>query len=185
MANTPVAVVDTNVLVNLMTPVVDGRPRSPTGGDPYRAVVSVYDVHIPARVLGEISEMTGSGDLLSAAADAIIQTTRHLTVHDLAETTDRKIDYGLDEGETHAIWLANELGAAMFVTDEFNTTNYLLISLALDDRNSLFTTPHVLCRLASTGVLNPSYVDALLTYYLETKQWDRAYIDQLRAKYLD
>lgn len=72
----------------------------------------------------------------------------------------------------------------MFVTDEFNTTNYLFVSLALDDRNILFTAPHILCILADRGLFTPQYVDAALTYYVETKQWDRQYVDQLRTTYL-
>jgi len=90
----------------------------------------------------------------------------------------------LDPGETHAIWLANHLDSALFVTDEFNTTNYLLIALALEDRNVLFTSPHILCALADRGVLDTGYVDAALTYYVETKGWDRQYAEHLRAQYL-
>jgi len=72
----------------------------------------------------------------------------------------------------------------MFLTDEFNTTNYLLVSLALDNRNTLFTTPHVLCSLAREGILSTAYVDAALTYFVETKHWDRAYVEGLRNEYL-
>lgn len=175
-------VVDTNVLLNLMTPVVDGRSIAPTGEDPFRAVLTAYDVHVPSTVLGEVSEATGSGDLLSTAAEAVLAASRHLTAHDVQ--VDGPPAFGLDRGESDAIRLANELSAAMFVTDEFDTTNYLLISLALDDLDTLFTTPHVLCSLAARDVLDPRYVDALLTYYVETEYWDRRYVDGLRRKYL-
>lgn len=180
----PAVVVDTNVLLNLMTPVVDGRSIAPTGGDPFKAVLTAYDVHVPATVIGAVSDATGSGDLLSAAAEAVRRGTHHLTVHEVADAAPQSRAYGLDAGESHGIWLANEIEAEMFVTDEFNTTNYLLIALALRDRNTLFTTPHVVCSLASHGVLDPRYVDALLTYYVQSKQWDQQYIDQLRSKYL-
>jgi hypothetical protein len=73
----------------------------------------------------------------------------------------------------------------MFITDEFNATNYLLVALALADRNTLFTTPHVLCALAARSVLDRRYVEAALTYYIETKHWDREYVGSLRRKYLD
>jgi len=72
----------------------------------------------------------------------------------------------------------------MFVTDEFNTTNYLIVSIALDDRNTLFTTPHLLCVLAQREILSSQCVDAALTYYIEIKDWDEQYIDRLRAEYL-
>ena len=178
-------VVDTNVLLNLATPVVDGRTVAPTGEDPFRAVLSTYDVHVPAVVLGEISDAMGSGDLLSAAAAAVMQATQHLTVHDIAARTEGTLDFGLDRGESHAIWLANDLEAEMFVTDEFNSTNYLFVALALDDRNTLFTTPHVCCHLADRDVLDPNYVGALLSYYVETKRWDSQYVGRLRRRYLD
>jgi hypothetical protein len=76
------------------------------------------------------------------------------------------------------------LGADPFVTDEFNTTNYLLITLALDDRDSLFTTPHVLCTFATHDILPVAYVEAALAYYIETKSWDEQYVARLRQRYL-
>ena len=185
MGTGPTVVLDTNVLLNLATPIVDGRPLAPTGDDPFRAVLSTYDVHVPAVVLGEISDAMGSGDLLSVAAAAVMTAAQHLTVHDVAARADATFDFGLDRGESHAIWLANDLDAEMFVTDEFNSTNYLFVALALDDRNTLFTTPHVCCLFAEREVLDPNYVDALLSYFVETKGWDALYVDQLRHRYLD
>lgn len=184
MAERAVIVVDTNVFLNLATPVVDGRSRAPTGDDPLKAVLSTYDVHVPSSVLGEVGEATESDDLLAAAADMVLKASHHLTTHDVNAEIDDPLAYGLDRGESHGIRLVNELGAEMFVTDEFNTTNYLFVSLALDDRNTLFTTPHVLCELAEDGVLDSRYVSAALTYYVETKNWDRQYVAQLRRKYL-
>jgi hypothetical protein len=179
-----VAVVDTNVLLNLATPVVDGRTVAPSGGDPLKTVLTGYDVHVPASVLGEVSDAASGDDLLATAADAVLRASDHLTAHDADDELTDPLGYGLDRGESHGIWLANHLGAAMFLTDEFNSTNYLLVALALADRNTLFTTPHVLCALAVHDVLDRRYVDAALTYYVDTKGWDRAYVDRLRDKYL-
>ena len=180
-----VAVVDTNVLLNLATPVVDGRPNAPSGADPLKTLLTVYDVHVPASVLGEVTEATGSGDLLSAAADLVLTAARHLTTHDIDERNDDPLDYGLDRGESEGIRLANDIEAELFITDEFNTTNYLFVDLALDDRNTLFTTPHIICALAAHDLLPVEYVEAALTYYVETKSWDAQYIDRLRTEYLD
>lgn len=185
MAEQAVVVVDTNVLLNLALPVVDGRDRAPTGDDPLKALLSTYDVHVPATVLGEVGDAIGGDDLLAAAATLVLDAAHHLTTHDVADQIDGPLPYGLDAGESHSIWLANDIGAELFITDEFNSTNYLFVSLALEDRNTLYTTPHVLCVLADHGFLAAPYVDMALTYYTETKHWDRQYVDRLRAEYLD
>ena len=177
-------VVDTNVLLNLATPVVDGREFAPSGADPLVAVLSTYDVHVPATVLGEVSEAASGDDLLAAAGKAVMRASNHLTTHDIDGTIEEPLEYGLDSGEAHGIWLANQLEAAMFVTDEFNSTNYLFVSLALDDRNTLFTTPHLLCHLANNDILSTQYVATVLAYYVDTKGWDTQYVDQLRTRYL-
>jgi rRNA-processing protein FCF1 len=180
----PTIVVDTNVLLNLALPVVDRREIAPTGADPLRVVLTAYDVHTPSSVLGELVSASQSEDLLGAAADLVLLAASHLTTHDVEAQLEQPLEYGLDEGESHGIWLTNELDAEMFVTDEFNSTNYLLVSLALDDRNALFTTPHVLCSVASHGLLDTQYVDAALSYFVQTKGWDRGYVQLLRGKYL-
>ena len=179
-----VAVVDTNVLLNLATPVVDGRPKAPSGADPLKALLVTYDVHTPTGVLGELSETRGGDDLLATAADLVLRGSHHLTTHEVDDQGDDTLEYGLDRGETEAIWLANELQADLFLTDEFNTTNYLFVALALNDRNILFTTPHLLCTLAIHDILTVEYVEAALSYYVETKQWDAQYVEQLRRQYL-
>ena len=184
MSEKAVAVVDTNVLLNLATPVVDGRPQAPSGADPLKALLSGYDVQISASVLGELTDATGSDDLLAAAADLVLQAAHHLTAHDIDAQIDEPLDYGLDRGESECIWLANELEADLFITDEFNTTNYLFVNLALDDRNILFTTPHILCTFATHEILPVEYVEAALTYYVETKGWDTHDVSQLRKQHL-
>jgi len=184
MAEQAVAVIDTNVLLNLATAVVDDRRKAPSGADPLKALLSSYDVHAPASVLSEVVEATGSDDLLSAAADLVLQASHHLTTHDVTDQTDTPLEYGLESGESEGIWLANELEADLFITDEFNTTNYLFINLALDDRNTLFTTPHILCTLATHEILTVEYVEAALSYYVETKNWDTQHVAQLREQYL-
>mgnify|MGYP000468817929 CR=1 FL=1 len=184
MSERAVAIVDTNVLLNLATPVVDSRPEAPSGADPLKAVLTAYDVHVPTSVLGEVADASQGEDLLAAAADLVLGAAQHLRTHDVEDRVDGPLDYGLDRGESAGIWLANELTADLFVTDEFNTTNYLFVALALDGRNTLFTTPHVLCSLARADVLPEAYVDAALTYYAETKSWDSGHVSQLRTRYL-
>ena len=185
MSERAVAVVDTNVLLNLASPVVDGRPKAPSGGDPLKTLLRAYDIHIPGSVLGEVTDATGDDDLLAAAANLVLQAAHHLTTHDVDDRADEPLNYGLDQGEAEGVWLTNELEADLFITDEFNTTNYLFINLALDDRNTLFTTPHILCTLATHEILPVEYVDAALSYYVETKGWDAQYVAQLRQHHFE
>ena len=90
--------------------------------------------------LGELTDATGSDDLLSAAADLVLQAAHDLMTHDVDAQLAEPLDYGLDRGESECIWLANELAADLFITDEFNTTNYLFVNPALDDQ--IFCLPH-------------------------------------------
>jgi hypothetical protein len=135
-------------------------------------------------VLWKLTVMTGNDDLLSAAVALVLQAAHHLTTYDVDAQFAGSLDYGLDRGESECIWLANEVSADLFITDEFNTINYLLVTLALADRNSLFTAPHILCSLATREVLPVEYVAAALTYYVETKGWDAQYVAQLRQQCL-
>jgi hypothetical protein len=162
MSDRPLAVLDTNVLLNLATPVVDGREQAPSGEDPLRVALTVYDVYVPDAVVGELAEASDDDDLLATAAEAVLSASHHLTTHDVEA----------------------ELDDALFVTDEFRSTNFALISLELDDPETLFTTPHLLCALAERGHLDGACVDAALTYLLETKQWASQYVERLRTTYL-
>jgi hypothetical protein len=155
-----------------------------SGEDPLKTLLTGYDVHTPASVLGEVTDATGSDDLLAAAAELVLQAAHHLTAHEVDNRAGEPLEYGLNRGESDCIWLANELEADLFITDEFSTTNYLLVALGLDDRHILFTTPHILCALATNETLSEEYVDAALTYYVETKGWEAQYVAQLRQKYL-
>jgi len=56
MSEKSVAVVDTNVLLNLALPVVDSRPKAPSGADPLKALLAAYDVHVQ-KVSSENSPM--------------------------------------------------------------------------------------------------------------------------------
>lgn len=184
MEGQAVIVIDTNVLVNLATPVVDRRDSPPSGADPLKAVLSTYDVHVPSAVLGEITAIAAGDDLFETAAEAVLSAAHWMTDHDGDEYVVDPLDQALDEGESQCIALANDLDADMFVTDEFNSFKFQLISFGLDDRNALYTTPHLVCVMADHGIIDDRYVDHALSYYVETKHWDRGFVDILRTQYL-
>jgi hypothetical protein len=184
MGTEPTAVLDANVLLSLATPVVDGRDRAPSGADPLRTVLATDNVHVPATVVGEVTTAAQQEDLLGTAATLVLRSTAHVTTHDIGSRPDDGVTVGLDRGEAAAIRLANDREADLLVTDEFNSTTYLLIATAVADRTALVTPPHLLCRLAETGRLPPAYVQTALSYYVETNGWDRTYVAALRGRYL-
>lgn len=184
MGEQAVIVLDTKVLVNLAMPVVDHRDHAPSGADPLKAVLVTYDVHVPSVVLGELGEIAAGDDLLGAAANAVLSAAHWMTDHDVEDRIEDSLDDALDDGEIHCIALANAIDADMFVTDEFNSIKFQFISLAINDPNALFTTPHLLCVLADYGILDTRYADHTLSYFIETKHWDRSYVDTLRTMYL-
>jgi hypothetical protein len=178
------AVVDTNVLLNLAVPVVDDSSKAPSGEDPLKAVLLSYDIHIPDRVLGEVADAAAGDDFLADAGELVLRAADNLTTHDVAEEAEESLDYGLDRCESEAIWLTNNRDMDFFITDEFGSTNYLLVNLALDDKSKLFTTPHILCTLAANDIIHPGYVEDALAYYIETKSWSKEYIDRLRDEHI-
>lgn len=177
-------VVDTNVLLDLALPVVDGRDRSPTGGDPLKALLGSYEVHVPDVVIGEVTTASSDNDLLAAAAELVLSASHHVTTHDVASEMRNPPADALDAGENHCIWLANHTDCKFFVTNEMNSANILLIQEALNDQNLLTTGPKVLCELGEQGVLDQAFVSSLLSYYVQTKKRDRSYVDQLRQAHL-
>ena len=124
MEDKAVIVVDTNVPVNLATPVVDQHDRTPSGADPLKAVLTSYDVHVPSAVLGELSAIAAEDDLRRAAADSVLSAAHRMTSHDVEDRIEELVDFALDEKETHCIALTNDIDADMFVTDEFNSIKF-------------------------------------------------------------
>lgn len=147
-------------------------------------MLMTYDVHVPDTVIGEITVAAQSDDLLAAAANLVLKASDNISIHDVSSKIKGSTPTALDTGEFHCIWLANNSACELFVTDEMNNVNILLIQEALDDQNLLTTTPKLLCKLAEQGILDPRHVSALLTYYAETKNWDQAYLSVLRNKHL-
>lgn len=183
MSGPPSIVVDTNVLLNLATPIVDTRQKAPSGEDPLKVLLTVYDVHIPDVILSELYKISDGEDLLATASDLVLKTTDYLTTHNI-NYEDRLTLSSLDKGEICCILLANNLKADMFITDEFNSINYVIISSAVNDSNILFTTPQVLCILAREGFIDKRYIDMTLTYLSDIKNWNYEIVEVYRQKYL-
>ncbi|ERH00685.1 MAG: hypothetical protein J07HN6_02311, partial [Halonotius sp. J07HN6] len=119
-------VADTSALVSLAVPRADASVSS-TLPDPLQYVLTSCAVSVPTAVRSELDAMTAYDDIHGAAASNVLAADGHYTVvdpYDQAETPDERPDFGLDDGETDGIVLANSLSVDGFLTDEFGGTNF-------------------------------------------------------------
>ena len=54
-------------------------------------------------MLREVTDATGSDDLLSAAADLVLKAAHQLTTYDVDARLNEPLNYGLDHGESETI----------------------------------------------------------------------------------
>ena len=83
---------------------------------------------------GNQTRFTQYQDIHGAAASNVLTTRENHTVEDPYERSDApdsRPTFGLDDGETDGIVLANALYADGFATDEFGGTNFPLIHAVL------------------------------------------------------
>ncbi len=124
----PGLIADTSALVSLGI-VADTTPN------PLSLCLDRYDVFVPGEVLAELEEIASYDDEHRRAATAVLNRTAELTI----QAVDLDAEFPLDDGENAAVILANEIDAARFLCDEFNSFGLIHASLA-DTR--LVTTPH-------------------------------------------
>lgn len=84
--------------------------------------------------MSELQNLTQYQDIHGAAATNVLAARDFYTVKDpyeRAETPDSRPMFGLDDGETDGIVLANAIDIDGFLTDEFGGTNFPLIHAVL------------------------------------------------------
>lgn len=161
-------VADTSALVSLGI-VADADP------DPLSLCLEDYDVTVPDAVLGELREVAAYDDDHGRAATAVVDRTAEMTTRSVGLDA----DFPLDDGENAAVTLANEIGAALLLCDEFTHLGLVHASLA-DTR--LVTTPTLL----STFVRNDRLPSADALTFLEgiaaARSWDaNSYVQRARS----
>lgn len=161
-------IADTSALVSLGI-VADTTPN------PLSLCLDRYDVSVPEEVIAELEEIASYDDEHGTAATAVLDRTAELTVR----SVDLDAEFPLDDGENAAVTLANEIDAALFLCDEFNSLGLIHASLA-DTR--LVTTPTLLSVFVRTDRLTTDEAHALLDEISDARSWDtNSYVQRARS----
>nr|WP_231554287.1 hypothetical protein [Halobellus rufus] len=129
---------DTTALVSLVVPRADAAVDIDTL-NPLQYLLTSCDVFVPSEVVTEIRDLTQYQDIHGGAASNVLAARGHHTVANPSEredTSDSRPTFGLDDGETDGIVLANALDVDGFLTDEFDGTNFPLIHAVLQGPGS-------------------------------------------------
>jgi hypothetical protein len=174
-------VADTSALVSLAVPRADAAVDTDTP-DPFQYLLTSCDVFVPSEVVTELRDITQYQDIRGAAASDVLSARGHYTVEDPYEredTPDSRPTFGLDDGETDGIVLANALGVDGFLTDEFGGTNFPLIHAVLQGPRTV-PTPRLIVDYARNGHLSHEEARTLITTISPHRSWENSpYVTQL------
>jgi hypothetical protein len=165
-------VADTSALVSLAVPRADATVDDALP-DPLQYVLTSCTVSLPPTVQSELSTMADYDDIHGAAASNVLAADSHYTVvdpYDREETPDERPEFGLDDGETDGIVLANSLDVDGFLTDEFGGTNFALIHAALRGPQ-IVPTPRLIRDYARGGHMSTSEAQQLLDCIGARRSW--------------
>jgi hypothetical protein len=175
-------VADTSALVSLAVPGADRTYDTQAGPDPLRYVLTSCDVSIPPSVVTELQELAQYSDIHAAAAGNVLAARSHYEIEDPYQhtaTPEARPTFGLDDGETDGIVLANTLEVDGFLTDEFGGTNFALVHAALTGPR-IVPTPRLLCDYARDGHMSGEEARALIRTISPHRSWKNSpYVAQL------
>ena len=174
-------VTDTSALVSLAVPRADVAVGTDVP-DPFQYLLTSCEVFVPPEVVAELRDITQYQDIHAAAANNVLAARSHYTVEDPYEredTPDSRPTFGLDDGETDGIVLANALAVDGFLTDEFGGTNFPLIHAVLEGPR-IVPTPRLIVDYARNGHLSHEAARALITAISPHRSWENSpYVTQL------
>ncbi|MDS0301078.1 hypothetical protein NDI76_20285 [Halogeometricum sp. S1BR25-6] len=177
-------VADTSTLVSLAVPRADAADDTDTAPDPLQYLLTSCDVSVPPEVVTELRNMAQYQDIHGAAASNVLAARTHYTVDDPYErvdTPESRPTFGLDDGETDGIVLANALGVDGFLTDEFGGTNFALIHAVLQGPR-IVPTPRLLCDYARNDHMTYEEARTLIETISPHRSWENSpYVTQLLA----
>jgi len=174
-------VADTSALVSLAVPRADAAVDTDTP-DPFQYLLTSCEVFVPTEVVAELRDITQYQDIHAAAADNVLAARSHYTVEDPyehEETPDSRPTFGLDDGETDGIVLANALEVDGFLTDEFGGTNFPLIHAVLQGPR-IVPTPRLIVEYVRNNHLSHEVARTLITTISPHRSWEESpYVTQL------
>jgi hypothetical protein len=177
-------VADTSALVSLGVPRADADYDTDTAPDPLQYLLTSCDVSVPPDVVSELQDLTQYRDIHGAAATTVLAARNHYTVqapYERDETPDSRPAFGLDDGETDGIVLANALDVDGVLTDEFGGTNFALVHAALQGPR-IVPTPRLLCEYVRNDHMAAEEARRLITTISPHRSWDDSpYVAQLLA----
>lgn len=175
-------VVDTSALVSLAVPRADAGYDTSVAPDPLRFLLRSCEVTVPPEVIAELRDIAQYDDVHGAAAHNALTARAYYTVtdpYDRSDTPESRPTFGLDDGETDGIVLANALGVDAFLTDEFGGTNFALIHAVLRGPR-IVPTPRLLREYARNGHMTRDEARALITAISPHRSWDDSpYVTQI------
>jgi len=166
-------VADTSALVSLAVPRADGEYDTTTAPDPLQYLLTACEVSVPPEVVSELHDIRQYQDIHSAAATNVLAAQDYFTVEDPYERSDTpelRPTFGLDDGETDGIVLANALDVDGFLTDEFGGTNFALIHAVLQGPR-IVPTPRLLWDYARNGHLTYEEARTLIKTISPHRSW--------------
>ncbi|MGQ4557417.1 hypothetical protein [Halobellus sp. GM3] len=176
---------DTSALVSLAVARADAAYDTDAAPDPLQYLLTSCDVSVPLEVLTELQDLTQYQDIHGAAATNVLAARDHYTVKDpyeRTETPDARPTYGLDDGETDGIVLANALDVDGFLTDEFGGTNFALIHAVLQGPR-IVPTPRLIVDYARNDHMTDAEARRLLATISSHRSWENSpYVAQLRDR---
>ena len=175
-------VADTSALVSLAVPSADETDDTASDPDPLQYLLTSCDVSVPPSVVTELQEIAQCSDIHSAAAHNVLAARSHYAVqapYQRSETPESRPTFGLDDGETDGIVLANAIEADGFLTDEFGGNNFALVHAALAGPR-IVPTPRLLCDYARDGHMSAEEARGLIRAISPHRSWDNSpYVAQL------
>ena len=178
-------VADTSALVSLGVLRSNADYDTDTAPDPLQYLLTSCDVSVPPEVVSELQDLMQYRDIHGAAATNVLAARDHYTVEDpyeRDEPPDSRPIFGLDDGETDGIVLANALAVDGFLTDEFGGTNFALVHAALRGPR-IVPAPRLLCDYVRNGHMTAEEARRLITTISPHHSWGNSpYVAQLLAQ---